>query len=313
MPEYRSLLDDAMKKLIEADQPYNLEFKIKTADTNEIKDIHSIAIFDKEKRIVFGVIQDITDRKRSEEALKESEARLRELNATKDKFFSIIAHDLKSPFNSIIGFSSLLERQIQERDYAAIERYAGIIQNSSQQALDLLINLLEWTRSQTGRMVFNPESIDIVALINQSTELLNPSALQKSITIYSETPVNLNVFADKAMIGTILRNLISNAIKFTNTGGEVIISTKHILNEIVISVTDSGVGINSDSIGKLFRMDENYSTLGTQNEKGTGLGLLLCKEFIDKHGGRIWVESEPGKGSKFFFSIPISIETNTSL
>ncbi|MBV5334323.1 MAG: HAMP domain-containing histidine kinase, partial [Sulfuricurvum sp.] len=153
-------------------------------------------------------------------------------------------------------------------------------------------------------MVFNPESIDIVALINQSTELLNAPAQQKSISIYSEIPVNLSVFADKAMISTILRNLISNAIKFTETGGKIIISTEQVPNELVVSVLDNGVGIKKESIGKLFRIDENYSTLGTQNEKGTGLGLLLCKEFIDKHGGRIGVESEPGKGSRFFFSIP---------
>jgi PAS domain S-box-containing protein len=248
--------------------------------------------------------RNVTDRNQAEQALKESEARLLELNATKDKFFSIIAHDLKSPFNSILGFSSLLTRQLKEGDHAAIERYASIIQNSSQQALDLLINLLEWSRSQTGRMLFNPESIDIVDLINQSTELLNASALQKSITIYSEMPVNLPGFADKAMISTILRNLISNAIKFTNTGGKIVISTEQRPNELVISVLDSGVGMNNESIGKLFRIEENYSTLGTQKEKGTGLGLLLCKEFVDKHGGRIGVESESGKGSKFFFSIP---------
>jgi len=251
-----------------------------------------------------GLIVDITERMRDEAEIKLKNEELTNLNATKDKFFSIIAHDLKSPFNSIIGFSSLLTRQLQEGDYAAIEKYSGIIHNSSQQAMDLLMNLLEWSRLQTGRMVFNPESIDIVALTNQSTELLNASAQQKSITIYSEMPVNLSVFADKAMIGTILRNLISNAIKFTETGGKIIISTEQMANELVVSVLDNGVGISSESIGKLFRIDENNSTLGTQNEKGTGLGLLLCKEFIDKHGGRIWVESEPGKGSRFFFSIP---------
>jgi signal transduction histidine kinase len=124
-------------------------------------------------------------------------------------------------------------------------------------------------------------------------------------------PVNLPVFADKAMISTILRNLISNAIKFTNTGGKIVISTEQRPNELVISVLDSGVGMNNESIGKLFRIEENYSTLGTQKEKGTGLGLLLCKEFVDKHGGRIGVESESGKGSKFFFSIPNSKATNS--
>ena len=251
-----------------------------------------------------GFTIDITEQKLAEQALKESEARFRELNATKDKFFSIIAHDLKSPFNSIIGFSSLLTRQIEERDYAAVEKYAGFIQNSSQQAFDLLMNLLEWSQSHTGRIVFTPETINIVDLINQSTELFIASAQQKSITIISEIPVNRSVFADKAMVNTILRNLISNAIKFTNPGGEIVVSTEQTQNELVVSVSDNGVGMDQESISELFRIDKNHSTLGTENEKGTGLGLLLCKEFAERLGGRIWVESESGKGSKFFFSIP---------
>ena len=258
-----------------------------------------------------GFTIDITEQKLAEKALQEREASLRELNATKDKFFSIIAHDLKSPFNSIIGFSSLLARQIQEKDFAAIEKYAGIIQNSSQQAMDLLMNLLEWSRSQTGRIVFSPEKIDILDLINQSTELLNASAQQKSIAVLTEIPVNLHVFADKAMIHTILRNLISNAIKFTKAGGEITVSAEQMSNEVVVSVLDNGVGIDKESISKLFRIDQNYTTLGTEKEKGTGLGLLLCKEFIEKHGGKIWVESTPGKGSKFCFTIPTKIP-NTS-
>jgi PAS domain S-box-containing protein len=260
-----------------------------------------------------GYTIDITEQKLAEQALKESEARLRELNATKDKFFSIIAHDLKSPFNSIIGFSNILAQQIQDKDYAAIEEYAVIIQNSSQQALDLLMNLLEWSQSQTGRIVFNPENINIVDLINQSTELFIALAQQKSITIISELPVNQPVFSDKSMINTILRNLISNAIKFTRTGGEIVISMEQMPDELVVSVSDNGVGIDKESISKLFRIDKSCSTLGTENEKGTGLGLLLCKEFVERHRGRIWAESESGKGSKFFFSIPNDISASSLL
>lgn len=260
-----------------------------------------------------GYTIDITEQKLAEQALKESEARLRELNATKDKFFSIIAHDLKSPFNSIIGLSNILVQQIQEKDYAAIEEYAGMIENSSQHAMDLLMNLLEWSRSQSGKMIFNPENINIVDLISQSTELFNALAQQKSISVLSEMPVNLHVCADKAMINTILRNLISNAIKFTNPGGEIVISTEQMPDELVVSVSDNGVGIDKESISKLFRIDKSSSTLGTANEKGTGLGLLLCKEFAERHGGRIWVESESGKGSKFSFSIPKGNSTNSSL
>ncbi len=257
-----------------------------------------------------GSCIDITERKVAEESLLESEARLRELNATKDKFFSIIGHDLKNPFNSIIGFSNLLARQIQEKDYDGIAKYSMIIQNSSQRAMNLLMNLLEWSRSQTGKMEFNPEPIEVVALINEIAVLLNDSAQQKSITIYTEIPDKANVVADRPMIGTILRNLISNAIKFTNPGGEIVISTLQKPSELVVTVADNGIGIKKEVVGMLFRIDASYKTMGTQNEIGTGLGLLLCKEFEDKHGGKIWVESEHGKGSKFCFTIPENFNSN---
>ncbi len=259
-----------------------------------------------------GLIVDITERIQNESEIKLKNEELTNLNATKDKFFSIIAHDLKSPFNSIIGFSNLLIRQIEEKDYASIERYAGIIQNSSQQAMDLLMNLLEWSRSQTGRIVYTPEKINFSTSIDEVTELFFALAQQKSITIYKTIPDSISIYADKAMISTILRNLISNAIKFTNVGGEISISAEQILNDLVVSVSDNGVGMDESAIGKLFRIDETHTTLGTENEKGTGLGLLLCKEFIEKHGGKIWVESFPGKGSKFHFSIPNSISANSS-
>lgn len=255
-------------------------------------------------RCFMSVIHDIDERKRMEDKLKESEVRLRELNATKDKFFSIIAHDLKNPFNAIIGFSNILLEQVQEKDYEGIEEYARIIQNSSQRAMDLLMNLMEWSRSQTGRLEFNPEPIEIVALINEIAEQSNDAARQKSIAILRELPDKTIVYADKAMISTILRNLISNAVKFTNPGGQIVISAKQKQYESIISVHDNGVGINKGSIKKLFRIEESYSTMGTQKEMGTGLGLLLCKEFIEKHGGKIWVESRPDEGSTFYFTIP---------
>ncbi len=251
-----------------------------------------------------GYIYDVTERKLAEEALKESETRLRELNATKDKFFSIIAHDLKSPFNSIIGFSNLLVEQVREKDYKGIEEYAGIIQSSSQRVMDLLMNLLEWSRSQTGRMEFNPEHLEIVSIINNVTELLENASQQKSITISLELPHDILAYADKDMISLVLRNLVSNAIKFTNPGGQIVISAGINQNELMISVSDTGVGMTADTIKRLFRIEENYSTAGTINELGTGLGLILCKEFVEKHGGKIWAESAAGKGSSFHFTIP---------
>jgi PAS domain S-box-containing protein len=255
-------------------------------------------------KVVQCNIHDITDRKRAEDTLKENERHLRELNATKDKFFSIIAHDLKSPFTAIIGLSEILSEQVLKKDLEGIHEYASIIQKSSWQVMELLTNLIEWSRSQTGRMEFKPKDIELVELIDETIELFNDSASQKSITICKGLPVRINVIADRFMMSTIFRNLISNAIKFTNKGGTINISYVQKVSELMITISDSGVGIKKEAINKLFRIEESISTTGTEGEEGTGLGLLLCKEFVSKHGGSIWVESEPGKGTKFYFTIP---------
>ena len=255
---------------------------------------------------IAGIGVDITDSKKAEKALQESEASLRELNATKDKFFSIIAHDLKSPFNSILGLSSLLEEQVKEKNYEGIEEFAALIQNSSQLAYTLLKNLLDWSRSQTGKLEFSPEYLEMGSLINEAINVLSNSAEQKAINIYQKLPGKLIAFVDRSMISTVLRNLISNAIKFTKPKGEIVVSAERTKTEISVTVSDTGVGIRQEDIFKLFRIDENHTTLGTQNEKGTGLGLIICKEFVEKHSGKIWVESEFGKGSKFSFSIPLA-------
>lgn len=279
-------------------------------DTIEFKDGRTFERYSQSQQIEGKTIgrvwsfRNVTERKQAEQALKESELRLTELNATKDRFFSIIAHDLKGPFNSILGFSAMLSTQIQEKDYFGIEKYARIIQRSSEQAMDLLQNLLDWSRSQVGRMEFSPENIDIVELINQSTDLLSNYAQQKSIPVYLQVPDKLVVRVDKEMIHTVLRNLISNAIKFTQTGGKVVITARRTTRELLVSVADNGIGVDNEALDHLFRIDKTYSSPGTQNEKGTGLGLILCKELIDKHNGRIWVESEKDKGSNFQFSIP---------
>jgi PAS domain S-box-containing protein len=251
-----------------------------------------------------GIIVDITDLKQFEAEIKLINENLIQLNATKDKFFSIISHDLKSPFNTILGFSNLLIEKVQNKDLEAVEEYAWLIQKASTKAMDLLSNLLVWSRSQTGKMEFKPENVEIGSLINATADLLNDTAKQKSIIISNKCQQNLTAFADKAMIGTILRNLMSNAIKFTHPGGEVVISAKLKRDEIEIVVSDNGVGIKKEAMEKLFRIDESYSTTGTQNEVGTGLGLLLCKEFVEKHGGKIGAKSEEKKGSTFYFTIP---------
>lgn len=259
------------------------------------------------KSVVLNV-RDITERKKNEKELLESEARLIEANTTKDRFFSIIGHDLKSPFNSIVGFSEILMNQISKKNYNEVENYAKIILDSSKRAMNLLTNLLEWSRTQTGKIKFNPEYFEFTSTINNVVDLLNDSAQQKSIHILTKLPQTLNIVADEAMIKTILRNLLTNAIKFTNPGGEVKISLEIKSKELIVSVADNGVGIKKEDLSNLFRIDFSYSTLGTNKETGTGLGLLLCKEFIEMHNGTIWAESNELAGSKFNFSIPLNIK-----
>lgn len=242
---------------------------------------------------------------KSQEELIEREIALRELNATKDKLFSIIAHDLINPFNSIIGFSRVLRQQIKEKDYEGIEEYAEIIHDSSTRAMDLLSNLLEWSRSQIGKIAFNPVYYNLSNQIQEAVLFLKDTAEVKSIKITTQMQSDLTVFAHNEMISTVLRNLISNAVKFTMPGGEIVVAAEEQKGFVMISVCDNGVGMNKDHLAKLFHISENYTTLGTAKEKGTGLGLMLCKEFIDKHKGRIWVESEVGKGSCFKFSLPL--------
>lgn len=254
-----------------------------------------------------GTLIDVSDRKRTEQEIKLKNLELEKVNAEKDKFLSIIAHDLKSPFNSIIGFSELLVERVLEKDYEKIGLFAKIIMQSSNRAMDLLKNLMVWAQSQSGRMVFNPEDFGIVTLIIDETLALITIAEQKSICINNPQTQEIHINADKAMISTVLRNLISNAIKFTHPGGSITISAIKNQSELTVSVCDNGVGIPKNKLNKLFTLNNSYSTPGTRNEMGTGLGLIICKELVEKNSGRFWVESKIGTGSTFFFSLPLNI------
>ncbi len=254
-----------------------------------------------------AVKEDITEKKKAEQALKESEAKLQESNKTKDKFFSIIAHDLKSPFNSLLGFSDLLLQNHKKYDEEKREYFIKSINNSSKNTYKLLENLLTWSHSQTGIIEFLPQEIKIKTVISEIVLLSQPIAKNKSIGLLDDTESNISVYADKNMINTVLRNLITNAIKFTKKNGTIIVSVNETKKQdfIEISVTDTGVGIPKDKIDNLFRIDKNTSTPGTEKEIGTGLGLILCKEFVEKNSGEIWAESEVDKGSKFIFTLPV--------
>ncbi|MFC2096436.1 tetratricopeptide repeat protein [Bacteroidota bacterium] len=238
------------------------------------------------------------------EELKTTNEKLHELNATKDKFFSVIAHDLRNPFSSIIGFIDLLIDGYDEYDSIKIKETLQVLQTTSNNAYKLLQNLLDWSRSQIGGIKFEPKSIDINKIAEENFELYHEIAKSKNIRLISEIENDTYVFADLEMINTVFRNLISNAIKFTSSGGSVNIRSLNKNESLEISVMDTGVGIDQENLQKLFRIDSKYSTEGTAHEKGTGLGLILCKEFINRNKGEISVESELGKGTKFVFTLP---------
>jgi signal transduction histidine kinase len=247
----------------------------------------------------------LDDRNRVELALRESELQLKEINKSKDKLFSIIAHDLKSPFTSIVGYSEILKDYTTNCNQQEIVNYASIINTSSKQTLQLLENLLDWARLQQGRIAFHPQNLNLQELTHEVIGLIKDIAEQKGISVQNTIPDSLNLHADKEMLKTVLRNLASNAVKFTPKGGFMEVSSKSSDKEVFISVTDNGVGISADDIGKLFDISSNFSTKGTNEEQGTGLGLSLCKEFVEKHNGKVWVKSEPAKGSVFTISLPL--------
>lgn len=235
---------------------------------------------------------------------KKTEQKLIDANNTKDKFFSIISHDLKSPFNSILGFSDLLQENAYEYERDKIHKFASTINVSANKTFNLLENLLEWSRTQTGKIKFKPYRIIVEKIILNNIRQFHLPAEDKNIEIKYKVTDALEIIADENMLDTILRNLISNSIKFTQEGGKILITVTQNSEETYFSVEDNGVGITNEALKKLFKIEEKTSTEGTNKEVGTGLGLLLCKEFVEMHGGRIWVESEVGKGSEFKFVLP---------
>lgn len=238
------------------------------------------------------------------EEIKLLNENLSNLNAAKEKLFSIIAHDLRNPLFTILGFSDLLIKNADSFSTDQMVKCLHNIHDSTLHTYKLLETLLEWSRSQKGRLEFKPENVPVKNLIIDAIDITASIASKKNIDIDYTADKDLTVFVDKNMINTVLRNLLINAIKFTNRKGKIIINVQSQEKYTLFSVCDSGVGMNKENISKIFKITENVKTLGTENEKGTGLGLLLCKEFIETHKGKIWVESELGKGSKFYFTIP---------
>ena len=249
-------------------------------------------------------VQDITKRKKFEEQLLKYTEELKLLNASKDKFFSIISHDLRSPFNSLLGLTEYISQFYDEMTPQEIKSSISSIYNSSKQVYSLILNLLEWSLIQSGRITVEKSIINLSELGSEIRNLYEETANQKQLELIISINEEILVYADKYMIDTIIRNFVSNSIKFTDPGGKIIV--KGIINgdNAEVSVTDTGIGISPENQKNLFRIDEQFRRDGTANEKGTGLGLILCKEFIEKNNGVLWVESEEAKGSRFSFTVP---------
>lgn len=243
-------------------------------------------------------------KKKAADELAASELQLKEMNASKDKLFSIIAHDLRSPFHALLGISELLATEVEEFSKEEITKFAAELNNSLKNQFKLLENLLEWSRLQTGRMQYAPVKCNLSETVNEVTALLSGNALKKNILMESYITPNAFILADTNMLRSILQNLLANAIKFTKPGGKIELKATKENGMMKVSVKDTGVGIGKNNLIKIFRTDSTVTTPGTENEKGTGLGLLLCKEMIERHGGTISVESELEKGTTFFFTLP---------
>jgi signal transduction histidine kinase len=245
------------------------------------------------------------ERKKNAVEIQRYTEELKQLNATKDKFFSIIAHDLKNPFITIMGFSDLLCADYNELTDEERLFYIREMKKSADLSHSLLQNLLQWSRSQTGRIEFNPRKLEVAQIVDEIFDLLKVAAAKKQIKLQNKVLHSLQVTADEEMINTVFRNLITNAIKFSNRDGIVSVSAKEEEEFAEICVSDNGIGMDKNTIDNLFKLEATHSQPGTENETGTGLGIILCKEFIEKHGGTIGVESETGQGSKFYFTLPL--------
>jgi PAS domain S-box-containing protein len=270
-------------------------------------EINISLIFDVNNKPLYyiSIIQDITRRKQVELVNQQQTSQLKELNAGKDKFFSIIAHDLKSPFQGFLVLTEYLANQAGSFSAEEMVKLGNEMHKSANNIFNLLKNLLQWAQFQQGYINFEPKQISLSNLIAENVKILMERSRQKGITIINTVTGNVNACFDEKMINSVILNLLSNAVKFTHPDGTIIIKSNNTAEEMVeISVDDTGVGIQKSLLDKIFILGEKNGTIGTDGELSTGLGLLLCKEFIEKHNGKIWAESEPNKGSSFHFTIP---------
>ncbi len=307
-PEDRKVVWETIQNALDKNVSYELEYRIITK-SGIIKYVweRGQGFYDENGILdhIEGFLTDISDKKQFEQELKESEECLKILNASKDKFFSIIAHDLRSPLNSFLGLTQIMAEELPDLTMSQVQEIAVQMSKSARNLNRLIENLLQWSQIQNGAISFSPEISKLKPLVEECIEMMQESAQLKEIEISVNIPDNLEVFVDTNILKTIIRNLVSNALKFSNDGGKVILSTTSDKNnDVTLTVKDLGIGMNKAIIDGLFMIDTHNNRKGTKDEPSTGLGLLLCKEFVEMHGGKIWAESKEGEGSTFNFTIP---------
>lgn len=259
---------------------------------------------------VVMILRDITAQKQAESRLENATEALRQSNTTKDKFFSIISHDLRTPINGILNYAEILSNESDVLSKEEIKEFSDYILDISHNTIGLLNNLLEWSRLQSGKITFQPGMVRLNVLVNNTISLVTHNSLAKHISISNLIQKEINVPGDENMLSSIFLNLIGNAIKFTNNGGKITVSTEDSGNFIQVCISDNGIGMGEESVKKLFTPGATFTTLGTAKEKGTGLGLMLCKEFVKFHEGSIWAKSVIGKGTCFYFTLSKNIKNN---
>jgi PAS domain S-box-containing protein len=300
---------ETLKRTTGMTSTYELEIVLSGGETKDILVTASPLFEGSQFSGTLGIFRDITERKKQELLIKQQNEELHLINSEKDKFFSIIAHDLRSPFNAFLNLTAMMESDFQNMSREAIYEYNHVMNVSAKKLFRLLENLLDWSRMQRGMIKVQAQPVLLASEVQSVTGLMSEMAHKKRIALKYQIPDDLVVLADENMLRGIIRNLVSNAIKFTPSGGTVEITARYLSeNEIVVSVMDTGIGMRPQMVEDLFRLEANISRPGTDGEPSTGLGLVLCREFAERNGGKLWVESEEMKGSVFSFSIPRAID-----
>jgi PAS domain S-box-containing protein len=306
-PEDLENLLNRYKNAFRTRNPFTFEFRFKGKD-NKYKWMMIKGTPRQSRDNIFmgfiGSCTNINAQKEFEEKIKKVNSELIEINAAKDKFFSIISHDLRSPLGGLMQILEILNESYESLEKEEMLDIISEASKTSKMVFNLMENLLEWSRIQTGKIPYEPEVIKLIPFINELESLYNQNLKNKQVSFQVNIEPGTSVLADIKMTNTILRNLISNAIKFSNPGGSILISSESNKNSVTIKVTDTGIGIEEKYLDKLFTTDVSYSTEGTAKEKGTGLGLVLCKELVEKQGGKIWIKSKKDQGSTFYFTLP---------